>query len=223
MQLRSPFLKAILLLSVSIAPCLRAQDGLTGAVSKSGKVSGTLHSSLGSELASADFDNDQKLDGALLLDAGMIGGQKMYRVELHLSASQNRDLLFAASDPALTISAQDVNRDGMTDLVVEQAFTHKRVRVWLNDGHGSFRQARVEDFPAAPDSPFHWRAPGPEQSSLIIGLPSRFETHHAAELLEMLRFDSSSSHWRIWRQERSRNDILSTSISPRAPPLSLPL
>ena len=223
MRLRSPIVKSILLLVAFVSPCLWAQDGLSGAVLKSGNEAGSLHSTLGSKLAAADFDNDQKPDGALLLDAGIVGGQKMFRVQLHLSAVENSDLLFAASDPALTISAQDVNRDGTPDLVVEQALTHKRVRVWLNDGHGAFRQARVEDFPVAPDAPFDWRAPNPAQSYLIIGLPSRFDTNHAARLREILSFESSSSHWRVWREELSHNEFLSSSDSPRAPPVDLPL
>lgn len=223
MNLRSPIVTVILLLTICFSPSLWAQDGLTGAVSKSGNASALLHTSFGSKLVASDFDNDQRPDGALLRDAGIIGGQKMYRVELHLSAGENSDLLFAASDPALTISALDVNKDGSPDLVVEQAFTHRRVRVWLNDGHGKFRQARVEDFPGAPDAPLHWQAPNPAQAYLIVGLPSRFETHQAAQLLKVLRFDSSSSHWRVRREEQSRNQILSTSASPRAPPTSLPL
>ncbi|MGC1424090.1 MAG: VCBS repeat-containing protein [Terracidiphilus sp.] len=223
MQLRSPFAKAILLLIALAAPCLWAQDGLWGALSNSKNASGQLRSSFGSRLIAADFDHDQEPDGALLLDAGVIGDQKIYRIELHLSAGENRDLVFAANDPALTISAQDVNQDGIPDLIVEQAFTHKRIQVWLNDGHGKFRQVRVEDFPAASDAPCRWRVPKPVQACLILGLPSRFESHHAAQLLEILRFDSSSSHWRVRREERSLNDIISTSDSPRAPPVSLPL
>lgn len=223
MKLRLPLPTAVLLLLAFVSPSLMAQDGWQGAVARVGSASSLLKPYLGPTLVPADFDNDRKPDGALLLDAGIIGGQKMYRVQLHLSAGEDSELLFAASDPALSISAQDVNRDGTPDLVVEQALTHKRVRVWLNDGHGTFRQARVEDFPAAPDAPLHWRAPNPAQSYLIIGLPSRFETHHAAQLLEILRFDSSSSHWRVWREEPSRNEFLSSSDSPRAPPVDLPL
>ena len=74
----------------------------------------------------------------------VLSATEVDRIELYLSAGENRDLVFAANDPALTISAQDVNQDGIPDLIVEQAFTHKRIQVWLNDGHGKFRRVRVE-------------------------------------------------------------------------------
>lgn len=223
MQLRSPFAKSFLLLIAFVAPCLLAQDGLRGALSHSVNSGEIGSSSLGSMLVAADFDNDQKPDGALLIDVGILGSQRMYRVELHLSAGESGDLAFAASDPALTISAQDVNQDGAPDLIVEQAFTHKRVQIWLNDGHGRFRQARVADFPAAPDAPCRWRAANPSETCPAVGLPSRFETHQAAQLFETLRLNSSSSRWRVRQQRHSLNGIISTSDSPRAPPMSLPL
>jgi hypothetical protein len=69
-------------------------------------------------------------------------------IELHFTGRENAELVIESNEAALTISAQDVNRDGATDIVVEQPLTRKRLQVWLNDGHGGFRQVRSEDFPA---------------------------------------------------------------------------
>jgi hypothetical protein len=225
MPRRCPFLKVIVLLALT--PCLWAQDGLHGAL-KSANASELLPSSFGSklvaaELVAADFDDDQKPDGALLFDAGAISGQKMYRIELHLSAGENRNLMFAANDPALRVSALDVNQDGIPDLIVEQVFTHKRLQVWLNDGHGRFRQARAEDFPAPSDAPFRWHALFDGQASPAVSLPSRFENHQTVRLIEVLRFDSSSSRWRVLPQPLDADESTVTALSPRAPPAILPL
>lgn len=222
MQVRSSFLRIILVLLALVSRAVWAQDGLPGAASKSAYHPG-LRSSFTSRLVAADFDNDHKPDGALLLDAGVIDGQRMFRIELHVSASENRSLLFASNEAWLAISALDVNLDGIPDLVVEQAFTHKRLEVWLNDGHGRFRRARAEDFQALPDAPFYWQAPFTLQASVVAGLPSRLQTDQAFLLLEILRFGSSSSHWK-----NRPNTVLPSACvfswhSPRAPPSLLSL
>ncbi len=222
MQMRSTFLRIFLVSLALAAQTVWAQDGLPGAESKAANAP-WLRSPLTSRLVAADFDNDQKLDGALLIDAGVIDGQRMFRIELHVSASENRNLLFASNDPSLAISALDVNSDGMPDLVVEQAFTHKRLQVWLNDGQGGFRRARAEDFPSLTETPCKWQAPLLIQASLVAGLPSRHETDQAILLLEILRSESSSSRWRIRREALPDNALVSPSCSPRAPPSFLSL
>lgn len=222
MPTRSPLVRIIFVLLALVAQSVWAQDGLRGAATKSADTSG-LRSWFTSKLVAADFDNDQKLDGAVLLDAGVIDGQRMFRIELHESASENRNLLFASNDPSLAISALDVNRDGMPDLVIEQAFTHKRLQVWLNDGHGRFRRARAEDFPPLTDMPFKWQGPVAEQGCVVPGLPSRLETDQAILLLQILRFDSSSSHWKIRTEVMPLSSVFSPSRAPRAPPFSFSL
>ena len=134
-----------------VAPGLRAQDGLQGALSGDG-LAQTFRSSYASlferRLVTTDFDGDQKLDGAVLLHFDSFQSRNSFRVEVHLSARNNTELTFESTEDALSIAALDVNHDGTTDLVVEQAFTHRRLYVWLGDGRGSFRQGRVEDFPS---------------------------------------------------------------------------
>ena len=131
-----------------MAPCVWAQDGLEGVLPRVVFVSRLNPDALLKQsLAVADFDNDQKPDGALLVQSGKTAaGQSRFRIELHLSGSANTAFTFESNETTLAITAVDINKDGATDLVVEQPFTHKPLYVWLGDGHGGFHQGRVEDF-----------------------------------------------------------------------------
>jgi hypothetical protein len=134
---------------MALAPSLCAQDGLLGALAQN---AGVAHSHLDFEqqLAAADFDNDQKPDGAVLLSAGVIDGKRAFRIELHVTAGKDDAIVFAAGEQSLWIAALDVNRDGAPDIVIEKPLTGERVQVYLNDGHGSFHLARGE-FGTLPD------------------------------------------------------------------------
>jgi hypothetical protein len=137
---------AALVLAVS---SLRAQDGLEGALPRANLASPlNLAAPFDQKLAIADFDNDHKPDGAVLVGSGRLAGQNSFRIELHLSHSNNTDLTFESPESSLAITAWDINKDGAADVVVEQPLTHKRLYVWLGDGHGGFYKGRVEDFPS---------------------------------------------------------------------------
>ena len=131
-----------------LAPCLLAQDGLQGALPRVMLASPlNIAAPFGQVLAVADFDNDHKPDAALLVQSGqMMAGESRFRIELHLSGSVDTTLAFESAETGLALAVLDVNKDGAADLVVEQSLTHKRLYVWLGDGHGAFHQGRVEDF-----------------------------------------------------------------------------
>src|SRR5262249_26842435 len=101
---------------------------------------------LGRALAVADFDNDHKLDGAVLVGSSRLLGHNTFRIDLHLSGRGNSELIFDSAEIALAIAALDVNEDGATDVVIERTLSHQRLYVWLNDGHGDFHRGRIEDF-----------------------------------------------------------------------------
>ncbi|MGA7245731.1 MAG: VCBS repeat-containing protein, partial [Terracidiphilus sp.] len=132
----------------------------------------------------------------MLLDVGQSNGRELFRIELHVTAGENNELTFESNETALTLSALDVNQDGAPDIIVEQAFTHKRLQVWLNDGHGLFRKVRSEDFPSAPAPSCQWGSPPHWQTDLTLTLPSKFGSDHDVLIQQVLRFDSSSSNWR---------------------------
>jgi hypothetical protein len=173
MNLRSTISRIVLALLVLSAPSLWAQDGLRGAMSRLDAGTELLRDPLGQRLVAADFDQDQKPDGAVLLGGVHREGEQAFRVELHVTAGQNQELTFASSETALSLSVLDVNHDGTPDIVVEQAFTHKRVEIWLNDGHGVFRVAKSEDYPVGTQSPLSWNVHVPPEESLFPYLPSR--------------------------------------------------
>jgi hypothetical protein len=125
------------------APRLHAQDGLPGAFSQ-----GVLVSPFGLPLAIADFDNDHKPDGAVLLDSTRVRDQNSF-IELHFSDRRNTSLSFEATGTAQSILALDIDHDGDVDIVVDEPFSHRILQVWLNDGHGNFEQGRVDDASAA--------------------------------------------------------------------------
>jgi hypothetical protein len=136
----------IVVAALALTASLWAQDGLEGALSRTNVGSPVPFSQT---LAAADFDGDNKPDGAILVDHDWLRSQSGFRtIELHFTGRGNTDLTFESNEATLAISALDVNKDGATDIVVEQPFTHKRLQVWLNDGRGGFRKGRVEDFPS---------------------------------------------------------------------------
>lgn len=126
-----------------LAPVLAAQDGLKGALSHA-----NLGMPLGNNLAVADLDGDNLADGAILLSAEPVGASSRIKIELHFTGRPNTEFTFESNGRALTVRAWDIDHDGDNDLVVEDAFTHKPVRVWINEGHGDFHEGNVQDYPS---------------------------------------------------------------------------
>ena len=151
-----------------IAPFLRAQDGLKGALSQA-----DLTGAFKTNLAVADLDNDKKPDGAVLLGSGSLRDGR-FRIQVHFSGHPNAEFSFESTAQALTVSAWDIDNDGNTDLVVEESFTHKPLHVWINEGHGDFHEARVEDFPS-----LAWRtqeqlqSPANQTDGQVLYLPAQ--------------------------------------------------
>jgi hypothetical protein len=125
---------------VLLAPCVSAQDGLRGALSQA-KFAGPFEQTL----AVADLDNDKNPDGAVLLDSGSSRPNRSFRLQLHFTGHPNTEFTFESPERGLTLAAWDIDNDGDTDIVVEQALTHKPLYVWINEGNGYFRQGSVQD------------------------------------------------------------------------------
>ena len=131
MKVRPICVKLALAAGVAFAgSALHAQDGLEGTLARE-SLSQPLRTNAVSldekRLAAADFDNDHKPDGAILLDSDSLPSRNSFRIELHLSASDNTELRFESAESALSIAAWDINHDGATDVIVEHAFTHRRL------------------------------------------------------------------------------------------------
>ena len=145
MNIRSLYIRLLLVIVFAMAASrMWAQDGLQGALSQT-----NFATSLERSLAVADFDDDQKPDGAVLLECGGLCSQNNFRIQLHLTGRGNTELTFQSNQTALELVALDIDHDGYTDVVVQQAFTHKRLHVWINDGGGTFHEEQAQDFPVA--------------------------------------------------------------------------
>ena len=215
----------VLIMSVVLAAhCLWAEDGVEGALSRANLASSlNLSHPFGGTLAVADFDNDHKLDGAILLDSGRLNGQNTFRIDLSLSSGDNSELIFESDEIALAVAALDVNEDGATDLVVEQTLTHQRLYVWLNDGHGDFHSGRIEDFQHRID------ARGDQfdtPSSLQDCAPGCLGPQRGTETARLTARSLSSlpplaGELKILSTSSSPKSRLFSADSSRAPPLSL--
>ena len=209
-----------------LAPSLWAQDGLEGALSRM-RVASPLKFAqpFSRTLAIGDFDNDHKPDGAVLVDSGRIHDRNSFRIELHLSGGQNDDLSFESTESSLTVTASDINRDGATDLIIEQSLSHKRLFVWLGDGQGGFRKSRVEDFPAAQNpNGEQLGTPSAQPECPVMGLPSqRFSEISILAASSVRGRPPSLNDLASLFKASSANSRPNLLVFSRAPPHSLPL
>lgn len=199
--------------------CVWAQDGLQGALSRT-DLGWKLHPGtfFVPTLAAADLDGDNQPDGAILADAGW-GQRTVHTIELHFSGRENVALTFESREPALAISALDVNQDGATDIIVEQPFTHKRIQVWLNDGHGGFRQGRTQDFLVVTGANGQQVQPDTERQVIpALCLPSRVNFEIAPVPVSGSSPDSSSHNRRSGLIAWAVETPATASTSPRSPP-----
>ena len=215
MNLRNSIIGILLFFAIFSVPEVRAQDGLRGGLSIGVKSASFANRS--TQITAADFDNDQKPDAALLQEAGFLNGERTFRIEIHVTAGTNNAITFSSDEPSLAIAALDVNRDGAPDIVIEKAFTHERLKVYLNDGHGSFHKVRTEDYPSSDPMSPAWRV-RLNQLPPIFGLPvSRgLEIGGCRETSVFLR--NLSSRLRIWCEGLVIQSAARAPSPSRAPP-----
>ena len=226
MKARSVCVKLVVAAFLALmAPGLWAQDGLEGALSRANLASPVrLGMPFSQTLAAADFDGDNKPDGAVLVDYGRRRSQSSFwTIELHFTDRRNVDLTFKSNATTLSISAVDVNRDGATDIVVEQPFTHKRLHVWLNDGRGGFLKVRSEDFPsAAGGNDEQMRSPSQRRDCPALWLPPQRSSEIAILTACGFPNPSSSAGGQSLPMASVVEPPAAALYSPRAPPLPLP-
>jgi hypothetical protein len=219
MKARFPLLRILFVILALFAPSVLAQDGLGGALSRWRQTTGFIRAPFEHGLIAADFDNDNRLDGAVLLDTGQAGGLKTFRIELHLTTGRNSQLTFASNEPELAISALDVNQDGVPDIVVEQALTHKRLHIWLNDGHGRFRKTQLNDFPNANDDKGAlFESPSPLGAVPTLYLPSKIGFELAILRNASPRSDGLASLRYARPPTSAAGSAVEAPNPPRAPP-----
>lgn len=168
MNRRFNYRKVLLIAAVlCFAPFLSAQDGLKGALSQT-----RIGTPFGHSLAAADLDGDSQPDGAILVDSTWTGTHSSINIQLHFTGRPNSEISFESNEQALTVRAWDIDHDGDNDLVVEEAFTHKPVRVWINEGNGDFHEGNIQDYPSlALRADHELQPPSNEHDSLPLWVP----------------------------------------------------
>ncbi len=219
MKLRPSIYGIVVTMLLMFVPALRAQDGLPGALAREAAMTRVP---LGFEepLAAADFDNDKRPDGALLLPGEFSDGQRSFRIELHVTAGNNDVITFTTAEGGLSISALDVNRDGAPDIVIEKAFTHERLQVYLNDGHGAFHKARLEDFALPDPSAPQWQSHTALFSQNVY-LP-RTRGSEPTSLQKAVHLDLDDTQGRDLRLDVPRVQSSASAESPSRAPPSVP-
>lgn len=197
------------------APCLWAQDGVKGAFAQAGFTSRFEHS-----LAVADLDGDNQPDGAVLLKSGWPGDSGIVKIQLHLTNHANSEIAFRSSEAMLSVAAWDIDNDGATDLVVEEALTHKPLHVWINDGKGDFHEGRVQDFPSlTPGTHDHLQSPN-QTYCLALSLPLQRGIEVPTLAAGALARPPSTSNWKVIPVVSISSSRVHGLNSSRAPPVS---
>jgi len=200
-----------------------AQDGLKGALTQANRTASfrqPFSPILGPSLAVADFDNDKKPDGAVLLDSDFVGPQGSHQIELHFTSRPNVDLTFQSAETNLSIYGIDIDQDGDLDLVVEQSITHERLQLWLNNGHGEFEKGRIADFPSASAPTGQQITTGEEVNIPAISLPPQRLVETMLKVCHVAGRPPSSREFAFLATTAFTDSSAFPSAASRAPPLS---
>jgi hypothetical protein len=211
----------LLFLAFLCLPLLEAQDGLRGAMSRGTEAAQGV-TEFSAEIAAADFDDDHDPDGAILLETGSLNGKRSFRIEVHVTEAANSNITFSSAESGLAISALDVNQDGTPDIVIEKAFTHQRLQVYLNNGHGTFRAARAEDYPSPDPLAPNWRpASNTDAAALCLLISRSSETRKIKRAFILAR--TVSMLFSFWPEALLAQSAARAPSSSRAPPALLSL
>jgi len=99
------------------------------------------------DFAIADFDGDGRPNLATIEPGSNSPSQTIYRIQVQLGDGGLRSVDLVAPSGGLRIAADDVNGDGIPDLIISLAWREGPVAVLLNDGHASFSLAESSSFP----------------------------------------------------------------------------
>ena len=102
--------------------------------------------------AAGDLNADGRPDYAIADRIGRVSGGFKYAVQVAIGGLETQSVTFDSSEGALTIGLRDVDHDQDLDVVVSTLLSPTPVRVWLNDGRGTFAETARRHF--APE----WRA-----------------------------------------------------------------
>jgi hypothetical protein len=171
---------------------------------------------LGLSTAIADFNADGRPDVAVANHLSNHGGNG-FRIEFKLSNGQRQFVSFASAQPALRVTAVDIDNDHDMDLVVTPLLGQHVIGVWLNDGAGNFEKGRAHDY-APLTSQLSTATLTGMAPQLALATPS---PRRALALLPAARapaVSSASSASRLVSSTNLPSRFLARNLAPRAPP-----
>lgn len=164
----------------------------------------------------ADFDLDHEPDVAM---ADRLGWQT-FSIEITLSQGRRQSLVFTSSASALTITAQDVDKDEYLDLVVSYLFSDEVAGLWINDGQGRFTEDNPRDYDLSEPSS-QSRITSPAQKSPDVIGNRRANDDSRAETRVSSPLASSDTAAAPLNTAVKRPDLLLHG-APRGPPVTIP-
>jgi hypothetical protein len=94
----------------------------------------------------SDLNGDQSVDLATARSGRHDSNGYAQEVSVKLGAYQQTSFRFLSPGAIVELSSQDVDGDADGDLVVFEPLSSQPIGVWLNDGRGTFHEARLTDF-----------------------------------------------------------------------------
>lgn len=203
---------------IIVAAALHAQDGLSDAFARVNSSCSLSSGPFGPSVVTADFNNDTFPDGAVL-----VRHRSAFRIEVHFRFQRVSQITFASNLKTLAMSAVDVNHDGAPDLVVEDPFSRHRLFVWLNDGYGSFRAARVDDYPARTEERLRFvGTPTQRPESRALVAPGKMRIRQAS--LASFRLPDSTQFARLNSNANRHHTVFASAPNLlRGPPFPISL
>jgi hypothetical protein len=125
---------------------------------------GLSHEFFTAELATTlDADNQTDWIRAYSCTGPAGGAASCLRVEVSETGSTQTILLNTAAK-GVRITSHDVDGDHLPDVLVFSAEDGRPLGVWINDGHGGFKESDVRSYPASVwhEDPLLCRTPSPE-------------------------------------------------------------
>jgi hypothetical protein len=125
----------------------------------------------GLPFAIADLDGDLRPDYASIQTGSNNSGGTDYWLQLHLAAGQQSIRLVAPAG-GLVIEARTASGRLAADLVVTTAWFRQPVAIFLNNGHGSFSQAKLTTFfGASCEAGTNWGVASDQSGNAVGVLP----------------------------------------------------
>jgi FG-GAP repeat protein len=133
---------------------------------------GTAARPFGWSTAIGDLNADGRPDFAVADRLGRVRGLFAYSLEVSIAGVGSQSVTFDSPEAALAIVLLDVDHDHDLDVVVSAPMSRTVLRVWLNDGAGTFHEASAALPPGASLGDAEADATGPQGADVCAAAPA---------------------------------------------------